>query len=41
MLESSSWKNIIVTKNVKGEKIMGFVKPFDHYHYNFNFSALQ
>ena len=37
MLKSSSWKNKIVTKNVKSEKMVGFVKAFDHYCQIFNF----
>ena len=26
MLESESWKKEIITKNIKGEKMVGFVK---------------
>ena len=35
MLEFKSWENKIVTKYVKGEEMLGFVKPFDHYQYKF------
>ena len=30
----------MVTKNVKGEKMVGFVKTSDHYHYKFNFGQV-
>ena len=37
MLESCSWKNNIVTENVKGEKMVVFAKTFDNHHRKFNF----
>ena len=33
-------KNKIVTRNVKVEKIVGFIKNFDHYQHKFNFLSL-
>ena len=37
MLESCSWKNNIVTENVKGEKMVVFAKTFDNHHRRLNF----
>ena len=33
-------KTKIVAKDVKREKMMGFVRTFDHYHHKFNFGSL-
>ena len=27
----------MLTKNMKGEKMVGFVKTYNHYHHKFNF----